>query len=98
MLDRKEQKAAYIELINDAAKDCKDIDLLDLVYKLLITDGAEPTVKKKPEPKPKPAPESYDPEKYRAEITAQLETCQDGYSMAVISGFVKEFLGGAKRG
>lgn len=97
MLDKNQQKAVYIELINDAAKDCKDLDLLDLVYKLLITDKKESTGKPEPAPKPATAPESYDLEKYRAEVNAQLETCQDGYSMAVISGFVKELLGGTKK-
>jgi len=92
MLDTKNQKAAYIELINDAAKDCKDVALLDLVYKLLAMPS-EPAPKPAPKPK-KPAPvKHYDPEEYRPKIYAALEACTDGYSMGIIYGFVYELLG-----
>lgn len=37
----KKRKAAYLEMINAAAQECDDLDLLDLVYKLLAVETTE---------------------------------------------------------
>lgn len=92
MLDKKNHRTAhegYIDLVVEAAKNCKDVDLLDFVYKLLIHDQA-----KEPDPARTPSPFIYSPETYRAKINAQLEACQDCYDLDVISVFVDEILGG----
>lgn len=36
--------AAYREMIGKAAEECQDLELLDLVYKLLVTSGEEAQV------------------------------------------------------
>lgn len=86
--------AALQEITAGAVADCKDADLLDLVYKLLITsDDPAPKPKPAPKPQPKPEPQNYDAAEYREKITALMNEAP-GYTLAIVYGFIKTLMEG----
>lgn len=90
--------AALREITAGAVADCKDADLLDLVYKLLITNDApapkpKPAPKPQPKPQPKPEPQNYDAAEYREKITALMNEAP-GYTLAIVYGFIKTLMEG----
>ena len=84
--------AALQEITGAAVAECKDADLLDLVYKLLITDSA-PAPKPAPKPQPKPEPQTYDATEYREKIAALMDEAP-GYILATVYGFIKTLMEG----
>lgn len=98
MLERKTQEAAQLAALHDmttqAVAECQDADLLDLVYKLLITsDAPAPKPKPAPKPQPKPEPQNYDAAEYREKITALMNEAP-GYTLAIVYGFIKTLMEG----
>ena len=74
---------ALREMTNQAAAECQDADLLDLVYKLLVT----------PAPDPKPELPAEQVAYYRAELAALLDKAP-GYILGMAYGFVNTLMEG----
>lgn len=88
------QLAALREMTAQAVAECWDADLLDLVYKLLVTP-LEPKPERKPTPKQIPKPElpAEQVDYYRAELPALLDKAP-GYILAMTYGFTKTLMEG----
>lgn len=99
MLDRKTQEAAQLaalhEMTTQAVAECQDADLLDLVYKLLVTPAPDPKPERKPAPKQLPKPElpAEQVAYYRAELAALLDKAP-GYILGMAYGFVNTLMEG----
>lgn len=99
MLDRKTQEATQLaalhEMTTQAVVECHDADLLDLVYKLLVTPAPDPKPERKPAPKPLPKPELSAEQVafYRAELAALLDKAP-GYILGMAYGFVNTLMEG----
>lgn len=91
MLEKKTQDAAILEAMHEmtaaVVNDCEDIELLDLVYKLLVTPTPEPKPKEKPKPAPKPELTAGQIAFYREEL-AKLTAEAPGYILAMAYGFI----------
>lgn len=86
--------AGLRELTAQAVAECRDADLLDLVYKLLVTP-LDPKPERKPTPKQIPKPElpAEQVAYYRAELPALLDKAP-GYILAMTYGFTKTLMEG----
>lgn len=86
---------ALREMTNQAAAECQDADLLDLVYKLLVTPAPDPKPERKPAPKQLPKPElpAEQVAYYRAELAALLDKAP-GYILGMAYGFINTLMEG----